>query len=167
MRTEAAIAHPDSVDASPVDDASLAMDNLRRVVRALRSANVDAERDHGITAAKLFVLRQIASAPGQCLADVARRTLTAQSSVSEVVAKLVAADLVTRAVSSSDRRRVTLTLTDAGRRIVEGAPETLQERLVEGFHSLSPEMGASLARSLAAWLALSGLGEVPATMFGE
>ena len=167
MRSHAVRQSAERVAVDAPDDAALAMDSLRRVVRALRSANADAEQEHGITAAQLFVLRQIATAPGQCLADVARRTLTRQSSVSEVVAKLVAGGFVARAVAATDRRRATLTLTPAGERIALRAPETLQDRLVDGFHSLPSETGTALARGLAAWLAASGLGDVPPTMFGE
>ena len=49
---------------------------LRRVVRALRLAAAGAEAEGGVSAAQLFVLEQVAAAPGQWLTALAARTLT-------------------------------------------------------------------------------------------
>src|SRR5512141_414836 len=91
-------------------DAARAMDALRRIVRALHSANARAEGSLRVTAAQLFVLRQIAETPGISMSGLAERTRSAQSSVSEVVARLVSEGLVHRRVSREDARRAELTL---------------------------------------------------------
>lgn len=144
-----------------------AMDGLRRLVRALRAASAAAERAHGVSTAQLFALRQIALGPGQSLRDLAARTLTAQSSVSEVVARLCEHGLVARRTSSRDRRSVELHVTDDGWTVLRQSPDTIQERLISAFDTLSPEQQAVLASGLEAWLAASGLHGVPATMFFE
>jgi DNA-binding MarR family transcriptional regulator len=148
-------------------EATMAMDSLRRFVRALRTQNEVTEREYGVTAAQLFVLRQIAASPAQTLGAVAERTAARQSSVSEVVSRLVSLGFVDRTTSTGDRRRVELSLTPAGERVVRDAPPTLQEQLLAGLESLSPEVRRSLTDGLEAWLIASGLGEVPTTFFLE
>ena len=159
------------VDAQPQTESELlaarAMDGLRRLVRALHAGTSASERLVGLSSAQLFVLRQLHAEPKQSLGDIARRTRTTQSSVSEVVARLVKRALVLREPSASDRRRAALTLTPAGRALVSTAPETVQERLVAGFGRLDPASQRALAECVEAWLAASGLTDVAATFFFE
>lgn len=143
------------------------MDALRRAVRALRRADLTARRELGVSAAQLFVLRQIAESPGLSLSDLAARTHTAQSSASEVVSRLVADGLILRSVSTVDKRRARLALTPVGESIAARATSTIQERLIGGLGQLRDAEREGLADSLEAWLAAAGLEEVPPTMFFE
>ena len=136
-------------------DAARAMDSLRRVVHALRIAARASERAFGLSGAQLFVLRQLSVTSGQSLSDLAARTRTTQSSISEVVARLVRNGLVSRAPSSIDRRRAVLSLTAAGETILANAPETIQERLLRGFESLDEGTRRSLADNFEAWITAS------------
>jgi MarR family transcriptional regulator, lower aerobic nicotinate degradation pathway regulator len=147
-------------------DAARAMDSLRRVVHALRIAARASERAFGRSGAQIFVLRQLSVTSGQSLSDLAARTRTTQSSISEVVARLVRNGLVTRAPSSIDRRRAVLSLTAAGETILANAPETIQERLLRGFESLDEATRRTLAHTFESWLTASGLDDVaPALLF--
>jgi len=114
-----------AVDGDPY--AARAMDSLRRIVHSLRVATRASERSFGLSAAQHFVLRQLALEPGQSLIDLARRTRTTQSSVSEVVSRLVKRELVSRRTSDTDRRRTELSLTPAGDAVLRRSPETVQE----------------------------------------
>lgn len=148
-------------------DAARAMDSLRRVVHALRVATRASERAFGLSAAQLFVLRQLSAQPGQSLRDLAQGTRTTQSSISEVVSRLVQRGFVTRESSKADRRRAELTLTAAGQAVLANAPETIQERLLRGFDSLADGERKALADHLEAWLAASGLEDVAPALFFE
>jgi MarR family transcriptional regulator, organic hydroperoxide resistance regulator len=148
-------------------DAARAMDSLRRVVHALRIATRASERAFGLSAAQVFVLRQLSVTSGQSLSDLAARTRTTQSSVSEIVARLVQAGLVSRVPSSRDRRRAELSLTAAGEAVLVNAPETVQERLLRGFESLDERARQGLADGLESWLTASGLDDVAPTLFFE
>lgn len=156
-----------SIDGEWGDPAAAAMDSLRRIVRALRAFGVTSQRDQKVSAAQLFVLRQIRAHPGLSMSGLADRTLTSQSAVSEVTARLVQRGLVTRLASPSDHRRAELALTDAGVSLLDRSPETVQERLVAGFRSLTPTQQRALAAGLEAWLAATGLASEPASMFFE
>ena len=149
------------------DEAVLVMDALRRIVRALRVFTHASERQFGLSAAQLFVLRQLAASPGQSLSELAQRARTSPSSVSEVAAALVRHGLVARRASSVDRRRAEFRLTPQGRGVLADAPTTVQERLLAGFERLAPERRRALRDGLDAWIAEAGLAGVPATMFFE
>jgi len=146
-------------------DAARAMDALRRVVHAIRIATRASERAFGLSTAQLFVLRQLSARSGQSLSDLAARTRTTQSSISEVVARLVRNGLVSRAPSSIDRRRAVLSLTPAGDAILANAPETIQEQLLRGFESLDHGTRQSLADNLESWLTSSGLDDAAPLFF--
>ena len=143
------------------------MDALRRLVRALRTAARDAERAHAVSAAQLFVLRELAASPGLSFGALAERTHTRQSSVSEVVARLVEARLVDRTPSSADGRRRELTLTARGRTIAEAAPATMPERLVQSLDALPATTRRALADGLQQWVDAAGLADVAPAMFFE
>ncbi|HEU4563830.1 MAG TPA: MarR family transcriptional regulator, partial [Gemmatimonadaceae bacterium] len=149
------------------DLAAHAMDGLRRIVRALRATEGMAERELGLSAAQLFVLRQLADGGRLSMTELARRTATAQSSVSEVAARLVARGLVSRAPSRTDRRRVELALTEEGWELLRHAPQAAQEHLLAGFRHLPVERQRTLADGLRAWLEAAGYGDLAATMFFE
>jgi DNA-binding MarR family transcriptional regulator len=148
-------------------DAARVMDALRRLVHALHVASRASERDLGVSAAQLFVLREVARAPGQSLSQLARSTRTAQSSVSEVVARLVKRGLIVRHRSLTDRRRATLALTAEGNALLQRAPETVQVRLVTGLALLGNRQRRDLADAMEAWLGWADLADAPATFFFE
>ena len=159
---------PDLAAHRPTDDTTLrVMDSLRRIVRVLgASARGTAARD-GATGAQLFVLHQIDAAPGLSIGELAARTLTGQSTVSEVVSRLVERGLVERHADPTDARQTRLQLTARGRTTVRDTEPTAQERLATGLASLAPAERDELARALDRWLEAAGLAELPATMFFE
>jgi DNA-binding MarR family transcriptional regulator len=150
-----------------VGDAERAMNALRRLVRALRVSTAAVQRTSGISGAQLFVLRALVERPGQSLQDLVARALTSQSTVSEVVARLVRRGLVTRQAAPEDGRRAVLSPTPAGRALLRAAPATVQADLIEGLRRLSPGSLNALADALEQWLTAAGLAEVPPTMFFE
>jgi DNA-binding MarR family transcriptional regulator len=143
------------------------MDSLRRLVRVLRSANSDAQRATGIGSAQLFVLRHIAANPGRSLDEIVRRTLTTQSTASEVVARLVARGLVTSETAPHDHRRVALTVTTDGDALIRESAPSIQDTLIAALCSLPAHQQQSIADGLAAWLAAANLTGVVPSMFFE
>jgi DNA-binding MarR family transcriptional regulator len=144
------------------------MDALRRVVRALRLTARDAERRAGISGAQLFVLQNLCDQPATSLNELADRTLTDQSSVSVVVKRLVARKLVARKASSVDARRVELSLTPAGRRLLARCPEPTQARLVASLRGLGGKQLADITRGLTALVGVMGIEDAaPRMLFDD
>jgi DNA-binding MarR family transcriptional regulator len=100
------------------------------------------------------------------LGELAERTMARQSSVSELVARLVDRALVTR-TQGDDARQVNLALTAKGKRAISESRATAQERLISGLGILPRARKVAIADGLEAWLAASGLADVPPTMFFE
>jgi DNA-binding MarR family transcriptional regulator len=148
-------------------DAAEVMSSLRRLVRMIRLADRDAHAGHDLGAAQLFVLHSLATAPASSLAELAQRTLTDQSSVSTVVAKLVAKKLVKRSTSTIDRRRAELGVTPAGQRLVDKAPQLLQTRIIEAIAAMSEKPRKELVRSLARLVDAVGAGALEPHMFSD
>ena len=149
------------------DSAAIAMDALRRIVRALRSAHVEGRAIRGASMAQLFVLREVGKAGVITIGQLADRTATAQSSVSAVVARLASRGLIVRGTSDVDRRRAAISLSDEGRIALASAPETIQERLLAAFRQLSVERQQAIARGMDEWMSAAGLGQLVPTMFFE
>jgi DNA-binding MarR family transcriptional regulator len=158
---------PDASNGGEPSDATRALVALRRMVRALRAAGRDAERKHAVTAAQLFVLRELGATPGMSLGELAQRVHTSQSTVSEVVTRLVDAGFVRRRTPAADGRRRELSLSARGRAVVQGAPKSMSERLLDAFDEMPAGRRQAVADGLEAWLAAAGLSDAPAPMFFE
>ena len=152
---------------SAQEDAQDIFDALRRLVRFLRIAAREAEDATGASAAQLFVLQQLAVAPAASLADLAARTLTDASSVSTVVARLVARGLVARRAAAGDRRRAELSLTARGRALLEKAPVPAQHRLIDAIAQMSLPDRRATVRSLDALVRAVGADAIEPRMLFE
>jgi DNA-binding MarR family transcriptional regulator len=86
--------------------------------------------------------------PASSLNELAERTFTDQSSVSVVVKRLIDRKLVARKKSAADARRIELSLTAAGRRLLARCPEPTQLRLLGALRRLSPGELTGLASAL-------------------
>jgi len=149
------------------DDVARALNAVRRMVRGLRSAAEAVERDLKISAAQLFVLRELAEVPNRSVKDLAAVTMTTHSTVSQVVGQLVDRGFVTRSVDAEDARRSVLRPSRKGTELLKRAPRAIQQDLVDGFATLPPAERHRLARGLERWLEASGLGGYPPSMLFE
>jgi len=131
------------------------------MVRGLRSAAEGVERDVNISAAQLFVLRELERAPDQSVKDLAAVTMTTHSTVSQVVAQLIAKGLVIRTADAADGRRAVLRVTRRGTALLRKAPRAIQAGILVGFARLPAAERRSLARGLEKWVAASGFSGVP------
>ena len=130
------------------DDGRVALNAIRRIVRALRESAAVAERRTGITGSQLFVLKILARAGVMSVNELAAETFTHQSTVSVVVRKLVAQKLVRKSASARDQRSVELTVTPKGRARLRRAPTSAQGRLIAAVRSLPPAERRKLAATL-------------------
>ena len=147
--------------------ATAALVALRRIVRYLRLADREVENACGLSVAQLFVLHQLADTPALSIAQLADRTLTDPSSVSTVVARLVETGHVVRKASRTDRRRVELTLTPRGKKLVLTAPRVPQLAMIESIRAMSSKRRVELVRALEALAAAIGANAVEPRMLFE
>lgn len=144
-----------------------ALDDLRRIVRAIRVAAAGAESVTGLTAAQLFVLQVVDAAPGCSLTEIAAQTMTDRTSVAAVVDRLVARELVERRPSPSDRRRAEIVPTPAAAAVLAGAPHPPTRVVLDGIARLDERDLRALARGMTALARAMQLDAEPAPMLFE
>lgn len=86
----------------------------------------------------LRVLAALEREPGLRVGELAYREGIAQPSMSQVIKRLVAEDLVDREPSPDDARASDLTVTDAGRAAIKAYRQASVRELVPVFRDLSP-----------------------------
>lgn len=145
--------------------ATSAMVSLRRIIRYLRLGDREIENATGLSSAQLFVLSTLAETPALSVAELAKRALTDQSSVSTVVTRLVDRALIARKPSAKDRRRAELRITAAGQRILQNAPPVPQTRMIEAIRAMPAARRAELVRALDALVDAIGAEDVKPRMF--
>ena len=79
---------------------------------------------------------------------IAERVSLSQGTVTLILDKLESRGLVSRARDEGDRRKVLVTLTAGGRRVLESAPPLMQAQFIRRFENLSAEQREELVHSL-------------------
>ena len=141
---------------------------FRRILRLLRLTAVGIQAEVGISAAQLYVLRQLAAdKDGASIGELAQQTLTDRSSVASVVDRLVASGFADRSVSEEDRRRAEVRITPAGLELVSQSAPPPTSRLVAALETFPDEELVTLARGLDALVHAMGLDATAAPMLFE
>lgn len=113
---------------------------IRRILRQVSAHSQRLSRDHGVTVPQLLCIKSIGELAGSAddltLARLSDRVQLSSATVSRIVERLVRAGLVVRQRSEHDRRRVCLSLSDAGQARYEALPMPLQERFVQRLLAL-------------------------------
>lgn len=123
---------------------------LMRIVRLgslLDKELASIAKDHSITGAQfqvLAALRRLDPQP-QSLSELTRIAILTSGSMTSLVDRLEARDFVRRQRHPADRRGVLLTLTSAGRSLIDAALDARMQRL----HDLADAMGDDQRNSLA------------------
>ncbi len=144
------------------------LDSCRRLVNFIHTASKTTEKSLGLSAAQLFVLEKLRDGKPRSVTELASLTQTHQSSVSGVVKKLVAKDLVTSTLSEEDARRHLLELSPKGLKILEQASgEKIQDQLLSAVRRLPVKESGELDRLLDLLLSELQQTDKPASLFLE
>lgn len=121
---------------------------LRRILRVTDRVGKSLAAATGLTPSQLLVLQEI-DRRGEATPSVIASTLQfGQPTVTNIVDRLVKADLVTRERSAQDKRQMLLRLTDAGKTAFDTAPDLLQTQFRERFSLLPPWEQAMILSAL-------------------
>ena len=121
-----------------VDTLSIA-DRLRPVLLKVGRELRREAREVGISPEQVSLLVAIKYAPGIGVRELAARERVSPPALSNHVDRLERDGLVTRTPSASDRRRVGLTLTDEGQRLLRRVRSRRTAWLATRLRALSPE----------------------------
>ena len=109
---------------------------LRRITRATDLHSRHLSTTYGLTGPQLVCLRVIGKLQPISPSQLAREVSLSQATITGILDRLAARQLIARARTSVDRRVVTVDLTESGRALVAAAPSPLQETFVSRFTAL-------------------------------
>jgi DNA-binding MarR family transcriptional regulator len=140
---------PSTVASSPARDAAAAiLETVPLVMRAIRTRMREG-RPEAISIPQFRALIFIRRHPGTDLSAVAGHVGTSLPAASELVARLVRQELVVRETDPGSRRRIQLTLSDAGRADLEAAELRTTAWLVDLVARLDADRAHALVAALA------------------
>lgn len=122
--------------------------SLRRIIRAVDLYSSRLRSEYGITGTQLLCLVAISEAVSATASELSREIQLSASTLVGVLDRLEARKLISRARDIADRRRVLISLTKAGRDLVENAPSPLQANLANGLRKLPRSKQQAIALSL-------------------
>ena len=121
---------------------------LRRITRGIDLHSRRLANTYGLTAPQLVSLRAIYDL-GEVTPGVLARTVSlSQATVTGIIDRLAARQLVTRERKAKDRRLVSVALTEAGRMLVQQAPSPLQEAFLTRLQALPVDQQVSIRNTL-------------------
>lgn len=133
---------------------SLALQNMRVVMRAAQRHSTQIEKQCGVSGAQLWVMQELFEQPGLRLGALAGKMSIHQTTASNLVDALVKKSYVKKARDQPDQRVVTLTLTDEGQAVLAQAPQPARGLLPSALSRLDGASLAQLNTGLAALLAV-------------
>ena len=110
--------------------------SIRKIIQSIALNSKSLVKRVGLTGPQLTVLQEVTYAGEVSVGDIARAISLSQGTVTGILQRLEKKDLLTRRRSDTDRRRVLVQLTVAGRDLLEKAPPLMQEAFVERFSNL-------------------------------
>lgn len=122
---------------------------FRLIYGSVRQHFREIEQTCGVSGSQLWVLQEVANAPGVGVSVVAQRLSIHQSTCSQLVEKLVAHGLVVKERSREDQRRVGLSLSQKARDVLAAAPSPAEGVLPRALMSVSDETLRALDTALA------------------
>jgi DNA-binding MarR family transcriptional regulator len=110
--------------------------SLRQIIRAIDLHSKRLERESGLTGPQLLVLQLVGNSGEITASVIARNVSLSQATVTSILDRLERKNMLKRDRSASDKRKVLVTLTEAGQQALEKAPRLLQESFINSFSCL-------------------------------
>jgi DNA-binding MarR family transcriptional regulator len=112
---------------------------LRRFVQADELYSKKLQKDYDISQGQLSCLLALYRYGPGSLSRLAERILVKPGTITGIIDRLEAKGLVARKRNFTDRRVITIELTDKGRAFAEKAPAPVQSSIIQGLSELSEE----------------------------
>lgn len=144
--------------------------SLRQVIRAIDIHSKQLNKKSGLTGPQLMVMKQIGQLDGPMAKQVAKEINLSPATVTSIIDRLEAKELVVRRRSQSDKRKVELYLSSKGETLLQGAPQPLQEHFIKRYQALQPWEQSQLLTSverIASMMDAEELDAAPVLMVGQ
>jgi len=110
--------------------------SLRREIRAIDIHSRQLNKHSGLTGPQLMVMQKIAQLDAPLAKQVAEEITLSPATVTTIIDRLEGRGLVIRKRSDTDKRKVHLSLSDAGRSLLQDSPKPLQDHFIKRYQNL-------------------------------
>ncbi len=121
---------------------------IRRLMQGNYLYNKELNKKYQVSAPQLSSLLALYENGPLPPSQIAKYIMVNSSTVTGIIDRLEQKSLVQRSRISTDRRVITVTLTDKGRELAENAPPPIQEKIVEGLQKLPPNEIEKIVQAL-------------------
>lgn len=121
---------------------------IRRIIHCVDLYSRELAAKTRITSPQLVCLMTLAEQGPMTATTISREVFLSPSTVVGILDRLEEKGFVKRERLSKDRRVVTVTISEQGRRVVDSAPSPLQNRLTEALGTLPAPEQIAIAKSL-------------------
>jgi MarR family transcriptional regulator, organic hydroperoxide resistance regulator len=137
------------------------INNIRRVFQVFNDYSKKAKRETGLTGPQLWAIKIIVENAPLKVSDLARLMFVQPATVVGILDRLESKGLAARSRSREDRRVVTVELTQAGKDLVNQAPEVVQGHLVKGLETLPAHRLLLIEEGMEQLVNILGAQEIP------
>ncbi|MFH1888394.1 MAG: MarR family transcriptional regulator [Pseudomonadota bacterium] len=113
--------------------------HLRRLMQAGEVYTKKLDKTFRVSVPQLNCLMALYEKGPMSPSAIARDIMVKSSTVTGILDRLETKALVLRRRNSPDRRVITVELTEEGRLLAEGAPPPIQQEIMDGLSTLSPD----------------------------
>lgn len=110
--------------------------SLRRVIRAISIHSRQLNKESGLTGPQLLVMRKIDQLDAPLAKKIAQEINLSAATVTIILDRLESRSLIIRTRSQTDKRKVHLSLSDAGKAVLSSSPQPLQEHFIKRYKNL-------------------------------
>ncbi|MBB1439854.1 MarR family transcriptional regulator, partial [Shewanella sp. SG41-4] len=110
--------------------------SLRRVIRAIDIHSRQLNKLSGLTGPQLMVIQKIDQLDAPLAKQIAQEINLSAATVTTIIDRLENRGMVIRKRSETDKRKVHLSLSDAGKTLLNSAPKPLQEHFIMRYQNL-------------------------------
>jgi DNA-binding MarR family transcriptional regulator len=121
---------------------------MRRIIRSVDLYSKELTAKARITSPQLVCLLTLVEKGPMTATTISREVFLSPSTIVGILDRLEEKGLVKRERGSKDRRVVTVSATEQGRRLAECAPSPLQEKLTDALSALPQGEQIEIAKSL-------------------
>ncbi len=119
------------------DSADAVVSTLRKIIRAIDIQSRKLTKKYGLTGPQLIVLKEIEKNPNKQISEIAHNVSLSQATVTSILNRLEQQGFAVRQRSTSDKRKVTISLKEKSRNVLKSNPQLLQEEFSQRFEKLA------------------------------
>ncbi len=123
--------------------------SIRKLIQAGEIYTKELNKVYNVSSAQLNCLMALYENGDLSPSQIAKNILVNSSTVTGILDRLEYKNLVKRLRISSDRRVLTIKLTEAGQALAENAPPPIQQKIITGLKRLSDNEKETITKAIA------------------